>query len=977
MKKFLLLSLFLLFVFSYKGSVGQTTVNSITPNSGVAGTTITALITGSNTFLMSGSPSGASGVYVLPSNSSCRWIYGTNFNIVSDTSLYADFTLPANAVNGPYNVYMNLNSGIGVNPLIGGFTVSGGVNYSLSSVSPSTVDEGTTVNLTITGQNIQSIYQASGSSFYLSKSSTNISPTNVVVVDPNTITADFNFRAFIDTGFYSLTLSSYSVACLTLNNAVRVQSLLPRQLNAVSPNQFVAGTTIPALITGQSTFFQNATPSGIQSIRIYNQNCKSYTATGVNVIDDNNVSANFNIPSAAPNGPYNLAVVTNHGNTFTLVNGVTITNGLDFSLQSCSPSIVNAGSTYTLTIVGQNLQHMTTSGGFYARISYSSSFVNGANLVVVSSDTIQMDFTLPAYAENGYWTLLLSSNDGCYSSDSLLEVQNGITRQLISMVPNSGLRAQTLSAVLTGQYTLFSPGTSTLTVRMIHIGSSYIYQIPANAITVTDSNHVSLNFTIPAFAPAGYYDIQAGPGVGNRYFTLHPGFEVRGNLIGGQVFLDVDSNGTFNGSDLYWPNQRLLLLPDSIVALTDQNGQFYLPADNSSYSVRLLPESDWSQTTSPLTYNFALSNRDSLGLLFGTKPNNPEYDVDVNAVSSIPRCFRAVNYYLTLTNRSLVPVNAKLRWILDPLMTYSTASQPASSINGDTIEWNINNLGIGSTYGVTATAVLPGTAGTALHSRVEGIIYDQLGSTLDSTGYLINQIVTCAYDPNDKLVEPIGVDEAHYVLNTSPLDYTIRFQNTGNDTAFTVVIFDTLSTNLDINTVEVISSSHPVQLLIRRGRLLEFRFDDILLPDSNVDEPGSNGFVKFRVQPIGGIADPAVVENKAYIYFDFNAPVITNTVNTTYVTNIPVLLEELRGKTPVLLIVPNPTNGQTALLYPELGERNTVITITDIQGKICYSGESNEEFVQLDCSSWKPGVYFAEVRGKVSGKTLRSKLIIQ
>lgn len=92
------------------------------------------------------------------------------------------------------------------------------------------------------------------------------------------------------------------------------------------------------------------------------------------------------------------------------------------------------------------------------------------------------------------------------------------------------------------------------------------------------------------------------------------------------------------------------------------------------------------------------------------------------------------------------------------------------------------------------------------------VTYDDFG--VPTTVYSsLTQEISCAYDPNDKMVSPEGFDVPHYTLKTDTLLYTIRFQNTGNDTAFVVKIRDTLSTHLDYSTFRFIGSSHPVNIL--------------------------------------------------------------------------------------------------------------------------------------------------------------------
>ena len=144
--------------------------------------------------------------------------------------------------------------------------------------------------------------------------------------------------------------------------------------------------------------------------------------------------------------------------------------------------------------------------------------------------------------------------------------------------------------------------------------------------------------------------------------------------------------------------------------------------------------------------------------------------------------------------------------------------------------------------------------------------------------------VTGSYDPNDKQGFPLGLGANFDILPGQQLQYLIRFQNTGNDTAFTVVIRDTLDMDVNIFTVQPGVASHPYTFRIYGPRVLEWRFDNILLPDSNVNEPASNGFVNFQVDQVPGLPLGTTITNTADIYFDYNDPIITNT--TLHTVNI-------------------------------------------------------------------------------------------
>jgi hypothetical protein len=137
--------------------------------------------------------------------------------------------------------------------------------------------------------------------------------------------------------------------------------------------------------------------------------------------------------------------------------------------------------------------------------------------------------------------------------------------------------------------------------------------------------------------------------------------------------------------------------------------------------------------------------------------------------------------------------------------------------------------------------------------------------------------IVAAYDPNDKHGFPRGYGEQHQIYPGLSLEYLVRFQNTGNDTAFLVVIRDTLSPFLDVASIRPGAASHPYTWDIDGQSILVFTFEDILLPDSTTNLEGSQGFVEFKIAQREDLPLGTRIENRAAIYFDLNAPILTNT----------------------------------------------------------------------------------------------------
>ncbi len=218
-----------------------------------------------------------------------------------------------------------------------------------------------------------------------------------------------------------------------------------------------------------------------------------------------------------------------------------------------------------------------------------------------------------------------------------------------------------------------------------------------------------------------------------------------------------------------------------------------------------------------------------------------------------------------------------------------------------------------------------------------------------------------SFDPNDKTGYPNGYTDQHYINPNQQLQYVIRFQNTGNDTAFTVVIRDTLDYDLNIFTVTPGVASHPYEFRMYGPRVLEWTFNNILLPDSTTNLDGSNGFVTYHVEQVPDLSPGTVIHNKADIYFDFNDPVTTNeTWHTIYNGFFAVAgVNELDVEGNLFKVYPNPVNGQLTI---EAGKvTNERYVVYDQMGKKILSGKLSFPLTTIDASSMNQGVYFIQI----------------
>lgn len=205
--------------------------------------------------------------------------------------------------------------------------------------------------------------------------------------------------------------------------------------------------------------------------------------------------------------------------------------------------------------------------------------------------------------------------------------------------------------------------------------------------------------------------------------------------------------------------------------------------------------------------------------------------------------------------------------------------------------------------------------------------------------------VRASCDPNDKRGFPAGYGAAHYIDRGVPIEYMIRFQNTGNDTAFNIVVLDSLPSELDLSTLRIGTASHPFSWEWAGSGVLAFHFANIQLPDSTTNEPASHGFVQFGIMPKTTLPNGTEVRNRAAIYFDYNAPVYTEYARHTVDSNFILLKNKEAIPLPAQIsISPNPAS-ELAYTHVEIPGGKTPfplrLTITDVLGRVLRQEQLN------------------------------------
>jgi hypothetical protein len=235
--------------------------------------------------------------------------------------------------------------------------------------------------------------------------------------------------------------------------------------------------------------------------------------------------------------------------------------------------------------------------------------------------------------------------------------------------------------------------------------------------------------------------------------------------------------------------------------------------------------------------------------------------------------------------------------------------------------------------------------------------------------------VGLAYDPNIKIANPEGYDSLHhYIFPNHPIDYTVHFQNTGTDTAEVVVILDTLSAHLNIGSLDMQGSSHPYTWRMlpytpSGVHVLEITFDQIMLPDSNINEAASHGFVQYHIEQLADLPNFTRLENSASIYFDANAPIKTNTAFHTIcdscfamnITNNSVVVgsEKVKNPLPSIRLYPNPSDKTLVLESNELIER--ILVYNTLGQLVVQEINVRQKRIPISTAALENGTYFVSL----------------
>ncbi|MCK6649602.1 MAG: T9SS type A sorting domain-containing protein [Bacteroidia bacterium] len=454
--------------------------------------------------------------------------------------------------------------------------------------------------------------------------------------------------------------------------------------------------------------------------------------------------------------------------------------------------------------------------------------------------------------------------------------------------------------------------------------------------------------------------------------------------INGKIYVDYNSDCMFNGSDVPLssiPVTASLALNSPSMSSTsassysDFSGNYSIQAQQTwmtSYSVSIPSYYQFifpSTACSPAVYNFTTLPQANVDFSLQCSSN---LDVQCGVFSAgVIRPNIPFILYPYVNNTGCNAASGVLKLVLDPNVTYSAAlsSNPATTVSGDTLMWNYSNLSNLSNgmywnsffSGVHLTPTVAVNIGDILCFEVITNVPTGDVNSANNISTLCLGVVN-SYDPNMKEVSPKGTGATGDIpTTTNELTYTVHFQNTGNAVAYNIYVIDTLDSDVEAASLQILGSTHTMVPQWIGANIVRFNFNNINLADSTSNEPLSHGAFSYKVNLNNALPVGTQIKNTAHIYFDSNPAIVTNTTLNTIAatTGISDKMDETNG----LIVFPNPFSDVTTFTIRSYNAKELYsFELYDVLGKQVKveSNISSQQF-NINRSSLENGMYFYKV----------------
>ncbi len=557
----------------------------------------------------------------------------------------------------------------------------------------------------------------------------------------------------------------------------------------------------------------------------------------------------------------------------------------------------------------------------------------------------------------GSYTVTVHDGNGCTASASASVTVH-------SSIPSLTVVPTITNATCTGT----TDGSISLAVSAPSAPFKYAWQYSNQTVYTGNSFNNLYSGTYTVTITDKYYNCNV--------FTYTVGTNFTCGYIYGTTFDDTDFTCTYSASEPKLNTSYITINPGAYVVYPNNGGNYsqqLLPYGSYTVTQTLYGGSPFSacSASQPVTVNAstpAINFADTTHTALSDPMITYLYETSFVIGDTASASFQIAN------NGSAIS-NGRAFFTIPDSMSLVTTTPAYSVISNDTIYWNYSGLLPSNTLNYTVHCKI--NSNPSLRNYYvcanAGVIPSNPESNSGNNVGGWCAVMVAAYDPNEKAVNPVGTGPNGYInLTDSVLTYIIRFQNTGSAKATNIYIVDTISSHLDMSTLTVLGASSAFSYTYT-GNRVRFIFNNINLPDSIGNQAGSKGWIEYQIHQNKANNPGDVINNTAYIYFDFNSPVVTNTTVNTI--NMILGSKNLMNSN-AINIFPNPNNGKFTIESSVLSGASSV-EIYNMLGARIYSSTMNTSITQVDLGRNAAGIYLYRVlteKGELLGE---GKFVIQ
>ncbi len=666
--------------------------------------------------------------------------------------------------------------------------------------------------------------------------------------------------------------------------------------------------------------------SPLSSVSIPNSpNLKDLNLAGNNIADFSGIASSLgNIEYLSLKGNYSPPLIfpTSMPNLESIsINGNSLSN-INFSNHPLLSSIsLGQGDIATIDVSGVPLLYqLMVSGNNISSIDLSNNnLIN--NLAFSDCPITSLDLSNQSVLVNFNCSGLLISE---------LDLSNSPTLSTISFENNLNLTHINLKSG---------------TTNVIYYSDSMYYNLPNLSYICVDEGDV-MNFGILSAIP----DVLI-----TSYCSFTPGGNY--NTITGAIIYDGNGNGC-EATDLPHPNIKVDINNGTNQGSTFTNNtgnyKFYTEAGSFNVTPNMENPAWFSVSPATVTIPFANDNNNTTTQNFCITPNGVHPDLEIVIAPIVPARpgFDAV-YKIVYKNKGNQTLSGGINFQYNDanLDFVSSTTVPNSQATGNLV-WNYTNLlpfesrSVTVTLNVNSPTETPAVNINDVLSFTATVTPTMADETVLDNVFQYNQTVVGAFDPNDitclegNVVPPSLIGEY--------LHYGINFENTGNFEAENIVVkVEVNAADFDINSLRLLNTSHNSYTKVT-GNVVEFIFENIALSS------GGHGNILLKVRSKNNLVVGDLVAKNAKIYFDYNAPILTNLESTVFqsLSNGDFVLDNS------VAFFPNPTKDK---INVSATSNIKNIHVYDVQGRLLETGFYDNVSATVDLSRYNHGIYLLKI----------------